>query len=189
MVNEKEEKIVTENKNLKWYAVHAHSGQERKVGEALKARILQNGLQDKFGEILVPIKITNLAGGKQQKRVLMPGYVLVQMELSDEAMQLVVGTPKIIGFVGGSVGPNRYPPPMREAEINHLKSGAESSAIMPDIFFEIGESVKVIEGPFANFNGTVESIEPEKFKLKVNVSIFGRATPVELDYTQVAKAT
>lgn len=189
MAKEIVEEVVYDNENLKWYAVHAHSGQERKVGEAIKTRVLQNGLQEKFGEILVPIKITNLAGGKQRKVVLMPGYIMVQMELSDETMQLVTGTPKVIGFVGASIGPNKYPPPMRKSEVAHLKSGVESTAKLPDISFEIGESVKVIEGPFANFNGTVESIEPEKLKIKVNVSIFGRATPVELDYTQVAKAT
>lgn len=186
MSKENQDYVAHQSDTFKWYAVHAHSGQEKQAGESLKKRIIQSTYQDKFGEVLVPISIINKPGGKQQKKVLMPGYIIVQMELSDETMQLVVGTQKIRGFVGTSAI-NRQPPnPLRAAEVARLTSG-ESTPIQTTLLsFEVGEQVKVIGGPFANFTGTIDEVVSEH-KIKVSVSIFGRPTLVELDYTQVDK--
>jgi len=192
MVKEKqEEEISAGNEKFKWYAVNAHSGQEKQVAEALKKRIAQSKYQDKFGEVLVPLDtVKTVIGGvtKVRSKVRIPGYIMVQVELSDETRQLVTGTPKITGFVGAMPGSNKFPHHMRASEVARLISGDSGPTHTSQLSFEVGEDVKVIDGPFANFNGTVDEVLKDKQKIKVSVSIFGRPTSVELDFFQVAKA-
>jgi len=171
-----------------WYVVHTFSGYEHKVKTALEERIKTLGKQELFGEILVPMeKVVELVKGKKKtsSRKFFPGYILVQMELDDETWHIVKGTPKVTGFVGGST----QPPSVSEEEIKTITQQIEEGAIKPKprMLFSAGESVKVVDGPFVDFNGVVEEVRPEKGKLRVLISIFGRATPVELDFVQVER--
>ena len=171
-----------------WYVVHTFSGFEHKVKAALEERIKSLGKAEYFGEILVPVeKVVELVKGKKKtsSRKFFPGYILVQMDLDDETWHVVKETPKVTGFVGGST----HPMPVTDAEVKAITQQMEEGAVKPKprVLFSEGESVKVIDGPFSDFNGVVEEVRPEKGKLRVLISIFGRATPVELDFVQVER--
>ncbi len=175
---------------MHWYVVHAYSGFEKSVMRALKERIERAGMQDQFGEILVPVEeVVEMKGGQKKttERKFFPGYVLVQMEMNDDSWHLVKSTAKVTGFVGGTAN---KPAPISEKEVQsilqQMQEGAEKPR--PKVLFEPGELVRVNDGPFNEFNGTVEEVNYEKSKLRVSVTIFGRATPVELDFSQVEKA-
>lgn len=175
-----------------WYVVHTYSGYERKAKAALEERIRALGKQDLFGEILVPEEpVVELVKGKKKTstRKFFPGYILVQMELNDETWHIVKSTQKVTGFVGGSNDP-RTIPAVSEAEVSGIHRQVQEGTLRPKpkVSFEVGEGVKVIDGPFQDFTGVVEEVKPEKGKLRVRISIFGRATPVELDLVQVEKA-
>lgn len=170
--------------------VHAYSGFEKSVLRALKDRINRAGMQDKFGEILVPVEeVVEMKGGQKNisERKFFPGYVLVEMEMSDETWHLVKNTDKVTGFVGGTV---MRPTPISQKEVDailhQIQEGIEKPK--PKILFEIGEAIRVKDGPFTDFHGSVEDVNYEKNKLRVSVSIFGRPTPVELDFNQVEKS-
>lgn len=172
----------------KWYIVHVYSGYEAKVKMALEERIVTFGEQDKFGEVVVPTEqVVELVKGKRREssRKFYPGYILVQMELTDETWHIVNDTPKVTGFLGSGTKPT--PIPDREAEKILERMQAGKLKPKPKFYFEMGDEIRVIDGPFANFNGVVEDVNPEKGKIKVLVSIFGRPTPVELDFVQVSK--
>jgi transcriptional antiterminator NusG len=181
------EEVKNTNPNLKWYVVHTYSGLENRAKKALEERIRQYGLDESFGEILVPTEtVEEIKSGvrKSQSRKCFPGYMLVQMVLSDEAGHLVRNTPKITGFVGNT----KKPPALSEAEVERMRTMAHGvQKVRAKVEFTEGDQVKVIEGPFANFNGSVEEVKPDKQKVRVLVSIFGRSTPVELDYAQVER--
>ena len=174
----------------KWYVVHAYSGYEKSVQRALKDRIERAGMQDMFGQILVPVEeVIEMKSGQKSisERKFFPGYVLVEMEMSDESWHLVKNTDKVTGFVGGSV---MRPTPISQKEVDNIlhqiQEGVEKPK--PKILFEIGEAVRVKDGPFTDFHGNVEDVNYDKSKLRVSVSIFGRPTPVELDFNQVEKS-
>lgn len=175
----------------KWYIVHAYSNFEKKVAEAIRDQAKTQGLEDRFSEILVPTEdVVEIRRGKKvnSERKFFPGYVLVKMELTDEAFHLIKNTPKVTGFLGSG----SKPIPVSEKEVQRIigsiEEGAETRA-KPTIRFDIGEGVRVIDGPFASFNGTVEQVDEDRARLSVTVSIFGRATPVELEYAQVEKVS
>jgi len=173
----------------RWYVVHVYSGMEKSVQKALTERINRAGLQDSFGRILVPTEeVIEVKGGQKSitERRFFPGYVLVEMELTDETWHLVKNTNKVTGFVGGS-GNRPTPIPQREVDeiLSQMEEGVEKPR--PKILFEVGEMVRIKEGPFTDFNGNVEDVNYEKSKVRVSVTIFGRATPVELDFSQVEK--
>jgi transcriptional antiterminator NusG len=175
---------------MQWYVVHAYSGFEKSVMRALKERIERAGMQDKFGEILVPVEeVVEMKGGKKMttERKFFPGYVLVQMEMDDDTWHLVKSTAKVTGFVGGTAN---KPAPISEKEVQAIMQQMQEGVEKPKhkITFEIGEVVRVVDGPFNDFNGTVEEVNYEKNKLRVSVTIFGRGTPVELDFAQIEKA-
>ncbi|QRN41078.1 MAG: transcription termination/antitermination protein NusG [Neisseriaceae bacterium] len=172
-----------------WYVVHAYSGFEKKVIRTLNERIAREGMEDQFGEILIPTEeVVDMKNGKKKisERKFFPGYILVEMEMSDETWHLVKSTPKITGFIGGT---SHKPLPITKREVdrilNQVQSGVEKPK--PKVEFGVGEHVRVTEGPFADFNGIVEEVNYERNKLKVSVQIFGRETPVELDFIQVEK--
>lgn len=174
----------------RWYVIHAYSGFEKSVQRALLERIERAGMQDRFGEILVPLEeVVEMKGGQKSisERKFFPGYVLAQMEMTDETWHLVKSTPKVTGFVGGS---GNKPTPITDKEVEailrQIQEGVEKPK--PKVLFEVGESVRVTEGPFNDFHGNVEEVNYDKNKLRVSVLIFGRATPVELDFGQVEKA-
>ena len=167
---------------MRWYVIHAFSGYEKKVVGALRERIELSGLQDKFGEILVPTEeVVEMKGGQKRKseRKFFPGYVLVQMDLDDDSWHLVKNTPRVMGFIGGKAD---QPAPITEQEANLILQRVEQSgeAPRPKTLFEPGEMVRVIDGPFNDFNGVVEDVNYEKSRLRVAVTIFGRSTPVDL---------
>jgi len=175
---------------LRWYVVHAYSGFEQTVRRSLSERVKRSGLADKFGEILVPTEeVVEMREGQKRKseRKFFPGYVLVQMELDDETWHLVKSVPKVMGFIGGT--PDK-PAPItdKEAEaiLQRVQEGVEKPK--PKVLFEPGEVVRVIHGPFNDFNGVVEEVNYEKNRLRVAVLIFGRSTPVELEFGQVEKS-
>jgi transcriptional antiterminator NusG len=171
----------------KWYGVHTYSGFENKVRLTLQERVKNHDLQEQFGEILIPSEtVVELKKGekKTSSRKFFPGYILVNMELNDETWHVVKETPKITGFVGG-LNPFVIPDEEVQKITKRMEEGAEKPR--PKIEFEVGESVRVTDGPFLNFSGVVEDVKPEKGKLRVMVSIFGRATPVELEFMQVEK--
>ena len=172
----------------RWYIVHAYSNFEKKVADAIRERAASAGLEDSFEEIVVPMEeVTEIRRGRKvsTERKFFPGYVLVKMDMNDRAFLLIKNTPKVTGFLGADIKPQ----PISEAEaqriLNQVKEGVERPK--PSITFEIGEQVRVADGPFASFNGHVEEVDEERSRLKVAVSIFGRATPVELEYGQVEK--
>ena len=173
-----------------WYVVHAYSGFEKQVMRSLQERIERSGLDEMFGEILVPTEeVVEMRDGKKRKsdRKFFPGYVLVQMELDDDSWHLVKETPRVMGFIGGKAD---KPAPITDKEADLILQRVQDSeeTPRPKTMFEPGEMVRVTDGPFNDFNGTVEEVNYEKSKLRVAVSIFGRSTPVELDFTQVEKA-
>ena len=174
----------------RWYVIHAYSGFEKSVQRALLERIERAGMQDMFGEILVPLEeVVEMKGGQKSisERKFFPGYVFAQMDMTDETWHLVKSTPKVTGFVGGS---GNKPTPISDKEVaailQQIQEGVEKPK--PKVLFEVGEAVRVTEGPFNDFHGMVEEVNYDKNKLRVSVLIFGRATPVELDFGQVEKA-
>lgn len=174
---------------MRWYVVHAYSGFEKQVMRLLKERIERSGLQDSFGEVLVPTEeVVEMRDGQRRKsdRKFFPGYVLVNMEMHDESWHLVKSVPKVMGFIGGS---SDKPAPISEREANDIlqrvQDGAESPR--PKILFQPGELVRVIDGPFNDFSGVVEEVNYDKNRLRVEVNMFGRSTPVELEFGQVQK--
>jgi len=175
--------------SMRWYAVQAFSGMEKSVKVALEERVARSDLQDQFGDILVPVEevIEMKAGQKTiSERRLYPGYVLVQMAMTDESWHLVKSTPRVTAFIGGSA---QRPTPIKDKEVEIILQRMDDSKSNPTqkLTFEKGESVRVIDGPFKDFSGAVEEVNYEKSKLRVSVSIFGRATPVELDFSQIEK--
>lgn len=173
----------------RWYVVHAYSGMEKSVQRALQERIERAGMQDKFGQILVPTEeVVEVKGGHKSvtERRFFPGYVLVEMEMTDETWHLVKNTAKVTGFVGGARNrPSPISPREVEKIMSQMQEGVEKPR--PKTLFEVGEMVRVKEGPFTDFNGSVEEVNYEKSRVRVSVTIFGRATPVELEFGQVEK--
>jgi transcriptional antiterminator NusG len=172
----------------RWYVVHAYSGFEKKVASSLKERIELHNMQEKFGEVLVPTEeVVEMRSGQKRKseRKFFPGYVLVQMELDDDTWHLVKETPRVMGFIGGKAD---KPAPITDAEADAILQRVQSAdKPKPKTIFEPGEMVRVIDGPFNDFNGVVEEVNYEKSRLQVAVLIFGRSTPVELEFSQVEK--
>jgi transcriptional antiterminator NusG len=175
--------------NKRWYVVHAYSGMEKAVERNLRERIDRSELQGKFGRILVPMEeVVELKNGKKSvtERRFFPGYVLVEMEMADDTWHLVKHTNKVTGFVGGA---KNRPAPISEAEVlkivHQMQEGVEKPR--PKVEWSVGELVRVKEGPFTDFNGAIEDVNYDKSKVRVSVTIFGRATPVELDFSQVEK--
>ncbi len=173
----------------KWYIVHTYSGQENRAKTALLERAKTMGFEDQFDEVLVPEEtVVEMVGGKKRtsKRKFFPGYIMVHMDLSDETWHVVKGTPKITGFVGNAT----EPPPITDEEVAQMTQRIKEGAAKPKplIHFDEGENVRVISGPFANFQGFVDEVMEEKEKLRVMVQVFGRATPVVLGYSNVEKA-
>jgi len=172
----------------KWYVIQTYSGYETKVKEALLQRIKEHHMEDRFGEVLIPTETVTeqRAGGKTRSRqkTSFPGYIFVEMEMSEEVWHVVKDTPKVTGFIG-----NQRPQEVTPPQIDELRKSIVEGAVKPKprVTFEAGDEIRVIDGAFANFSGTVEEVKPDKQKLRVKVSIFGRATPVELDFSQVEK--
>jgi transcriptional antiterminator NusG len=176
------------NENFKWYIIHAYSGFERKVRESLESRIQAFGLQNRIGRIMIPTEpVTELRNGKKYtiERVFLPGYVLVEMELDNDLWHVIKNTPRVTGFLGTG----DKPVALTEAEVSSILFRSESAKDKPSskIKFEKGEQVRINEGPFANFNGTVDDVNEDRQTLKVMVSIFGRSTPVEIEFAKVDK--
>jgi len=176
--------------SMRWYVVHAYSGYEKKVALAIQDRVQMHNLGDRFGEILVPTEeVVEMKSGQKRtsERMFFPGYVLVQMELDDDSWHLVKETPRVMGFIGGKAD---KPASITDKEADLILQRVQDSeeTPRPKTMFEPGEMVRVTDGPFNDFNGTVEEVNYGKSKLRVAVSIFGRSTPVELDFTQVEKA-
>ncbi len=172
-----------------WFVVHAYSNYEMRVKEALKERIERYGLEDLFGEILIPTEeVVEMREGQKKKstRKFFPGYVLVEMELNDDSWHLVKNTPRVLGFIGGT---SDKPAPITEKEANAIMNRMEEGVDTPRprVLFEVGEVVRVNDGPFNDFNGVVEEVNYEKSTMRVAVQIFGRSTPVELEFFQVEK--
>jgi transcriptional antiterminator NusG len=172
----------------RWYVIHVYSGFERKVADSIEEQALQSHLSEEIEKVLVPMEeVVEMRRGEKvsAERKFFPGYVLVKMDMSDQSWHLVMNTPKVTGFLGS----RGRPTPISEAEadriIHQVEEGIERPK--PSITFDIGEQVRVSDGPFASFNGMVEDVDEEKARLKVSVSIFGRSTPVELEYSQVEK--
>ena len=177
------------NPDLRWYVVHAYSGMEKAVERNITERILRSGMRSKFGRILVPMEeVVEIKNGQKKttERKFFPGYVLVEMIMDDETWHLVKHTNKVTGFVGGA---KNRPSPISEAEVmkivNQMQEGTEKPR--HKVEFEVGEYVRVKDGPFTDFNGSVEDVNYEKSKVRVSVTIFGRATPVELEFSQIEK--
>ena len=171
-----------------WFIVHTYSGFERKVAESLGSRIQAFGVEDEFGQILVPTEdVVEMKGGKRvtSSKMTFPGYLLVEMEMTDKAWHIVKNTPRVTGFVGSGTKPS----PLSQREVDQIIFHAEATAEKPKIqlTFERGENVKIVDGPFSNFTGTVDDLNEDRNTLKVMVTIFGRQTPVELDFLQVEK--
>ncbi len=185
-----EEETKPVNPNLRWYVVHTYSGYENRAKKSLEERIRQDGVDELFGEVLIPTEnVVELGKGgtrRTTKRKFFPGYMLVQLELTDITWHTVKGTPKVTGFIGAG----GKPAPVPEAEVRRLTKQISEGELKPKprIVFEEGEDVRVVDGPFANFNGVVETVNHDKGRVRVLVSIFGRSTPVELDFVQVEKA-
>jgi transcriptional antiterminator NusG len=173
----------------RWYVVHAYSGMEKSVGRALQERVERSGMQEQFGKILVPTEeVVEMKNGQRtiSERRFFPGYVLVEMEMNDDTWHLVKNTNKVTGFVGGR---GHKPTPISEKEVEKIMSQMQEGVEKPKpkTLFEVGEMVRVKDGPFTDFNGNVEEVNYEKSRVRVSVTIFGRATPVELEFGQVEK--
>ncbi len=176
------------NPNMKWYIIHAYSGFERKVKESLESRVQAFGLQNRIGKVLIPTEsVTEVRGGKKytSERMFYPGYVLVEMDMDDHVWHVVKSTPRVTGFVGTG----QQPTPLSEEEVNHIVYKVADSREKPKlkVKFEKGETVRIGEGPFATFTGVVDDVNEDRETLKVMVTIFGRSTPVELEFGQVEK--
>jgi len=174
---------------LRWYVIQAYSGYEGKVKGFIEDRIKQQDLEESFGQILVPTEeVVEMRAGQKRKstRKFFPGYVLVEMDISDECWHLVRDTPRVLGFIGGT---KEQPAPISKSEADRILNRLEESTDKPRprTLFEVGQAVRVVDGPFADFNAVVESVNYEKSRLSVSVMIFGRSTPVELDFGQVEK--
>ena len=172
-----------------WYVVHAYSGFEKNVQKTLKERIEREGMAEYFGQVLVPVEeVVDIKNGRKtiSERKFFPGYVLVEMEMTDDSWHLVKSTPRVTGFIGGT-GNRPLPIMQREVDaiLQQVQTGVEKPK--PKVQFEVGQQVRVSEGPFADFNGVVEEVNYERNKLRVSVQIFGRETPVELEFAQVEK--
>lgn len=181
------------NMEKKWYVVHTYSGFENKAKKSLEERIRLEGLEELFGEILVPTEqVVEMVKGEKRtsRRKFFPGYILVRMTMSERSWHLVKSTPKVTGFVGGTqtMEPEKIPS-ITDEEVRRLTTQISEGTLKPKpkVQFEVGDGVRVVDGPFSNFNGSVEEVDASKGRLKVLVSIFGRATPVELDFMQVEK--
>ena len=175
--------------NKRWYVVHVFSGMEKSVHKALMERIERAGLQTHFGQVLIPSEeVIEVKGGQKSitERRIFPGYVLIEMDLTDETWHLVKNTNRVTGFLGGA---GNRPTPISSKEVEKIMSQMEEGVEKPNpkVLFEVGELVRVKEGPFTDFNGNVEDVNYDKSKVRVSVAIFGRATPVELDFSQVEK--
>jgi transcription termination/antitermination protein NusG len=171
-----------------WYIVHTYSGFEKKVKESLEGRVAAFGLQDKIGQMIIPTEsVVEVRGGKKvvSPRMCYPGYLLVEMDMDDYTWHVVRSTPRVTGFVGSG----QTPSPLSQEEVDNILNRATTTAEKPKpkLTFDRNEQVRIVDGPFANFNGTVEEIDPDHSRLKVSVTIFGRATPVELDFASVEK--
>jgi transcriptional antiterminator NusG len=176
------------NPNMKWYIIHSYSGFERKVRESLESRVVAFGLQDKIGRVLIPTEsVTEVRGGKKytSERMFYPGYVLVEMDMDDHVWHVVKSTPRVTGFVGTG----QQPTPLSEEEVQHIVYKVADSREKPKlkVKFEKNETVRITEGPFATFQGIVDEVNEDRETLKVMVTIFGRSTPVELEFNQVEK--
>ena len=174
--------------SMRWYIVQTYSNFEKKVAEAVKEQAVIGGLEDLFEEVLVPMEeVVEMRRGQKvtSERKFFPGYILVKMELTDDTYHLIRDIPKVSGFLGSANKPIAITEAEANRIINQVQEGVERPK--PSIIFEIGEQVRVIDGPFTSFNGMVEDVDEERARLKVSVSIFGRATPVELEYSQVEK--
>jgi len=172
-----------------WFIIHVYSGFEKKVGTSIREQARQKGLEDKFDEVLVPAEeVVEVRRGSKvrSERKLFPGYVLAKMEMTDETWHLIKNTAKVTGFLGSGNKPIAISEEEAQRVLRQVKEGIERPK--PSIRFEVGEQVRVCDGPFTSFNGLVEEVDEERARLKVAVSIFGRATPVELEYSQVEKA-
>ena len=171
-----------------WYIIHTYSGFERKVKESLESRVKAFGLEDKIGQIMIPTEsVLEMRGGKkiESHRLFYPGYVMVEMEMGDDVWHVVKATPRVTGFVGSG----QTPSPLSDDEVSQILNRATTATerAKPKLSFEKSETVKIVDGPFNNFTGTVEDVNMDRNTLKVMVTIFGRATPVELDFLQVEK--
>ncbi|MEH6633743.1 MAG: transcription termination/antitermination protein NusG [Halopseudomonas aestusnigri] len=173
---------------IRWYVIHVYSGFEKKVAESIQEQAAKKGMSDRFEEVLVPTEeVVEMRRGQRinAERKFFPGYVMVKMDLTDESWHLVKDTPKVTGFLGGKGRPLPISEREAQAMLQQVQEGVDRPR--PSVIFEVGETVRVTDGPFASFNGVVEDVDEEKARLKVAVSIFGRATPVELEYEQVEK--
>ncbi len=171
-----------------WYIIHTYSGFEKKVKESLESRVAAFGLQDKIGRMMIPTEdVVEMRGGKKviSSRMFYPGYVLVEMEMDDYTWHVVRNTPRVTGFVGSGQTPTPLSEQEVDAILNRVHTGTDRPK--PKVVFERNEQVRIVDGPFANFNGTVEDIDADHSRLKVSVTIFGRSTPVELDFGSVEK--
>lgn len=181
--------MATESNDKRWYVIHAYSGFERKVKQALEERIALAGMQDLFGQVLVPTEeVVEMRGGQKRRseRKFFPGYVLIEMLMNDDTWHLVKETPRVMGFIGGTAD---NPAPITQREVNEIMNRLEETVDKPahKTVYEPGELVRVIDGPFNDFTGTVEEVNYEKNRVRVAVLIFGRSTPVELEFSQVEK--
>ncbi|OUS12005.1 transcription termination/antitermination protein NusG [Rhodospirillales bacterium 47_12_T64] len=173
---------------VRWYVIHVYSGFEKKVAESIQEQAVKKGMADSFEQVLVPTEeVVEMRRGQRinAERKFFPGYVMVKMDLTDESWHLVKDTPKVTGFLGGKGRPLPISEREAQAMLQQVQEGVDRPR--PSVIFEVGETVRVTDGPFASFNGVVEDVDEEKARLKVAVSIFGRSTPVELEYEQVEK--